>query len=146
MSSMFRGEYTHTIDTKGRMIMPAKLRDSLGESFIITKGMDGCLMAYDTAEWEEFEKKLQGLPLTNKNARKLVRHFSGGAMDVDCDGQGRILVPNNLREYAGLTKDVVLVGMGNRVEIWSKARYEEDATYEDMDEVAAALEEMGLGI
>jgi len=128
------------------MIMPAKLRDLLGESFIITKGMDGCLMAYDTTEWEKFETKLRDLPITNKNARKLVRHFSGGAADVSCDGQGRVLIPNNLREYANLSKETVLVGMGNRVEIWSRERYDEDATYEDMDEVAQALEEMGLGI
>lgn len=143
---MFRGEYNHTIDTKGRMSVPSKLRDSLGESFVVTKGLDGCLMAYATEEWEKFEEKLQSLPLTNKNARKLVRHFSGGAIDVEVDGQGRILLPANLREHAGLVKEVVFIGMGNRVEIWSKSKYEEDGTYEDMDEVASTLEDMGLGI
>jgi len=143
---MFRGEYNHTIDTKGRMSVPSKLRDALGDTFVVTKGLDGCLMAYNTCEWENFEQKLQELPLTNKNARKLVRHFSGGAVDVEIDGQGRILLPANLREHAGLTKEVVLIGMGNRVEIWSRDKYETDGTYEDMDEVASALEDMGLGI
>ena len=143
---MYRGEYNHTIDAKGRMIVPSKLRDALGAAFVLTKGLDGCLMAYDTKEWEKFEEKLQSLPVTNKNARKLVRHFSGGAADVELDSQGRILIPGNLREYAALGKDAVLLGMGNRVELWSRERYEEDGTYEDMDEVATALEDMGLGI
>lgn len=141
---MYRGEYNHTIDAKGRMIVPSKLRDALGESFVLTKGLDGCLMAYDIAEWEKFEEKLQALPITNKNARKLVRHFSAGAADVDLDGQGRILVPSNLREYAGLTKEAVFLGMGNRVEIWSRENYEADGMYENMDEVAATLEDMGI--
>ncbi|MCR5594403.1 MAG: division/cell wall cluster transcriptional repressor MraZ [Lachnospiraceae bacterium] len=143
---MYRGEYTHSIDAKGRLIVPSKLRETLGDSFVLTKGLDGCLMAYDTEEWEEFETKLQELPVTNKNARKLVRHFSGGAADAECDSQGRVLIPANLREYAGLTKEAVLLGMGNRIEIWSKERYETEGTYEDMDEVASALEDMGLGI
>jgi len=143
---MFRGEYNHTIDIKGRMIVPAKLREALGETFVLTKGLDECLMAYDSEEWQRFEEKLQGLPVTNKNARKLVRHFSGGAADVGCDGQGRVLIPGNLREYASITKEVVLLGMGNRVEIWSKEKYDEFGTYEDMDEVASALEDMGLMI
>lgn len=146
MANMYRGEYNHTIDTKGRMIVPAKLRDALGDTFVLTKGLDGCLMAYDTAEWEKFEEKLQELPVTNKNARKLVRHFSGGAADVECDGQGRILIPSNLREYASLVKEAVLLGMGNRIEIWSRERYEEEGAYEDMEEVASALEDMGLSI
>lgn len=143
---MYRGEYSHTIDAKGRMMVPAKLKEALGDSFVVTKGLDECLMAYDTEEWQRFEEKLQGLPVTNKNARKLVRHFSGGAADVNCDGQGRILIPSNLREYASITKEVVLLGMGNRVEIWSKEKYNEFGTYEDMDEVAGALEDMGLMI
>lgn len=143
---MFRGEYSHTIDAKGRTIVPSKLREGLGESFVLTKGLDGCLMAYSSDEWEKFEEKLQSLPITNKNARKIVRHFSGGAADVDCDGQGRILIPSNLREYASLAKDAVFLGMGNRVEIWSRESYDEDGTYEDMDEVAMTLEEMGLSI
>ncbi len=143
---MFRGEYSHSIDSKGRLIIPSKLRTALGDAFVLTKGLDGCLMAYATEEWEEFETKLNELPLTNKNARKLVRHFLGGAADAETDSQGRVLIPTNLREYSGLTKDAVLLGMGNRIEIWSKEKYETEGTYEDMDEVASALEDMGLSI
>jgi len=143
---MFRGEYVHTIDAKGRMIVPSKLRDSLGDAFVLTKGLDECLMAYSADEWQNFEEKLQSLPVTNSNARKLVRHFSGGAADVMLDSQGRILVPANLRKYASLDKEVVFLGMGNRVEIWSQEKYSEYGTYEDMDEVASALEDMGIMI
>ena len=141
---MYRGEYSHTIDAKGRMSIPAKLKNQLGDSFVITRSMDGCLMAFDTEEWDKFEEKLKSLPFTNKDARTIVRYFTGGASDVDVDAQGRILVPAYLREYAGLTKDAVVIGMGNRVEIWSRERYEADATYDNMDEVAAALESMGI--
>ena len=141
---MYRGEYSHTIDTKGRMSMPAKLRDALGDSFVLTLGLDKCLLAYDTAEWEKFESKLIELPSTNSKVRKLVRHFTGGAADVDVDGQGRILIPAKLREYAGLTKETVVVGMGNRVEIWSRETYDAEATYEDISEVVEALEESGI--
>ena len=143
---MFRGEYSHSIDSKGRLIIPSRLRNSLGDAFVLTKGLDECLMAYDTDEWASFERKLHDLPVTNKNARKLVRHFLGGAVDIEADSQGRILIPLNLREYAGLTRDAVLVGMGSRIEIWSRERYESEGTYEDMDEVAGALQDMGLGI
>ena len=99
---MFRGEYSHSIDSKGRIIIPSKLRASLGDTFVLTKGLDGCLMAYATEDWEEFESKLRELPVTNKNARKLVRHFLGGAADIEADSQGRVLIPTNLREYSGI--------------------------------------------
>lgn len=143
---MFRGEYSHSIDAKGRLIVPSRLRDELGENFVLTKGLDTCLMAYASEEWDAFEAKLRELPVTNKNARKLVRHFSGGASDAESDSQGRVLIPQNLREYAGLNREAVFLGMGNRIEIWSKERYEAEGTYEDMDEVASALEDMGLSI
>lgn len=144
---MFYGEYSHSIDAKGRTIIPSRLRNSLGDTFYVTKGLDRCLLAYAAEDWQEFESKLKELPqTTNANARKLVRHFLGGAKDVESDSQGRTLIPPNLREYAGLTKDVVFIGMGNRIEIWSKERYETEGTYEDMDEVASALEDMGLSI
>ena len=143
---MFRGEYSHSIDSKGRLIIPSKLRTALGDTFVLTKGLDECLMAYNTEEWDIFEGKLKELPLTNKNARKLIRHFSGGASDIETDSQGRALIPTNLREYAGLTKEAVLVGMGNRIEIWSKDRYETEGTYDDLDEIVHSLEDMGLSI
>lgn len=143
---MFMGEYNHTIDAKGRVIIPSKFRESLGEEFVVTKGLDGCLFVYDNAEWNLFEEKLKALPLTNKDARKFVRFFLAGAAGVEVDKQGRILLPPNLREFAGLNKDVVLVGVASRVEIWSREKWEDTAAYEDMDEIAENMSELGLGI
>ena len=143
---MFMGEYNHTIDTKGRLIIPSKFREALGEEFVVTKGLDGCLFVFDNNEWSAFESKLKTLPITNKDARKFVRFFLAGAASVEVDKQGRILVPGVLREFSKLLKDVVLIGVGSRVEIWSKKRWEGTATYEDMDEIAEHMAELGLGI
>ena len=114
------GEYNHTIDTKGRLIVPSKFREALGDEFVVTKGLDGCLFVYDNKEWTVFEEKLKSLPLTNKDARQFVRFFLAGAASVEVDKQGRILIPSVLREFAELDKDVVLVGVASRIEIWSK--------------------------
>lgn len=143
---MFMGEYNHTIDVKGRVIIPSRFRESLGEEFVVTKGLDGCLFVYDNEEWNRFEEKLKALPLTNKDARKFVRFFLAGAAGVEVDKQGRILLPPNLREFAGLNKDVVLVGVASRVEIWSREKWEDTAAYEDMDEIAEHMSDLGLGI
>ncbi|MBQ6806012.1 MAG: division/cell wall cluster transcriptional repressor MraZ [Lachnospiraceae bacterium] len=143
---MFMGEYNHTIDAKGRLIIPSKFREALGDVFVVTKGLDGCLFVYDNAEWNAFEEKLKSLPLTNKDARQFVRFFLAGAAEVEVDKQGRILVPNVLREFADLSKDVVLIGVASRIEIWSKERFEGMATYEDMEEIAEHMAELGLGI
>ena len=143
---MFMGEYNHTIDAKGRLIIPSKFRDSLGDEFVVTKGLDGCLFVYDNKEWSVFEEKLKSLPLTNKDARQFVRFFLAGATLAEVDKQGRILVPANLREFAGLEKEVVLVGVASRVEIWSKARWEDAASYDDVEEIAEHMAELGLGI
>ena len=143
---MFMGEYNHTIDAKGRLIIPSKFREALGDVFVVTKGLDGCLFVYDNAEWNAFEEKLKSLPLTNKDARQVVRFFLAGAAEVEVDKQGRILVPNVLREFADLSKDVVLIGVASRIEIWSKERFEGMATYEDMEEIAEHMAELGLGI
>ncbi len=143
---MFMGEYNHTIDTKGRLIIPSKFREALGDVFVVTKGLDGCLFVYDNAEWNVFEEKLKSLPLTNKDARQFVRFFLAGAAEAEVDKQGRILVPNVLREFAQLNKEVVLIGVGSRIEIWSKERFEGMAAYEDMDEIAEHMAELGLGI
>jgi MraZ protein len=140
------GEYNHTIDAKGRLIIPSKFREVLGEEFVVTKGLDGCLFVFDNNEWSVFENKLKTLPITNKDARKFVRFFLAGAASVEVDKQGRILVPGVLREFSELLKDVVLIGVGSRVEIWSKERWEGTATYEDMDEIAEHMAELGLGI
>ena len=102
---MFMGEYSHTIDTKGRLIVPSKFRESLGDSFVVTKGLDGCLFVYDMTEWKSFEEKLKELPMSHRDTRKFARFFLAGASQVEVDKQGRILIPNVLREFAGLEKD-----------------------------------------
>ena len=143
---MFMGEYNHTIDTKGRLIIPSKFREVLGDDFVVTKGLDGCLFVYDNTEWSAFEEKLKALPLMNKESRKFVRFFLAGAASVEVDKQGRILLPAVLRDFAGITKDAVLVGVGNRVEIWSKDRWEGTVTYQDMEEISRHMIELGIGI
>ena len=143
---MFMGEYNHTIDAKGRVIVPSKFRDTLGDEFVVTKGLDGCLFAYDNQEWAAFEEKLKSLPITNKEARSFVRFFLAGAAAVEVDKQGRILLPASLREFAELAKDVVLIGVGSRIEIWSKERWEGTSSFEDMDSIAEHMAELGLGI
>ncbi len=143
---MFMGEYNHTIDTKGRLIVPSKFREALGDEFVVTKGLDGCLFVYDNTEWAAFEEKLKGLPLTNKDARAFVRFFLAGAATVEVDKQGRILLPSVLREFAQITKDAVLVGVASRIEIWSREKWEAAANYEDMDEIAEHMADLGLGI
>ena len=143
---MFMGEYNHTIDATGRLIVPSKFRETLGDTFVVTKGLDGCLFVYDNEEWGVFEEKLKSLPITNKEARQFVRFFLAGAAEVEVDKQGRILVPNVLREFAELNKDVVLIGVASRIEIWSKERFEGMTAYEDMDEIAEHMAELGLGI
>lgn len=141
---MFMGEYNHTIDAKGRLIIPSKFRESLGEEFVVTKGLDGCLFVYDNHEWHLFEEKLKGLPLNSPDARKFTRFFLAGAAMAEVDKQGRILIPPVLRDFAALEKDVTLIGVGGRVEIWSKERYEGTVTYDDMEEVTAHMTELGL--
>lgn len=140
---MFIGEYQHNIDAKGRMIMPAKFRDGLGESFVITKGLDNCLFAYSQEEWANLEAKLKTLPLSSKDARAFVRFFFAGATECEVDKQGRILIPASLREHASLTKDVVVIGVSTRVEIWDKDTWER---YDDIsaDEIAEKMESLGI--
>ena len=120
---MLMGEYEHSLDVKGRLIMPAKLREDMGEKFIITKGLDGCLFGFSQNEWTNFEEKLKALPLTNKNARDFVRFFLSGAIECEIDKQGRFLITSNLREYAKLEKDTVIIGVGTRIEIWDKEKW-----------------------
>lgn len=143
---MFMGEYNHTIDPKGRVIIPSKFRETLGDEFVITKGLDGCLFVYDTKEWNVFEEKLKSLPITNKDARQFVRFFLAGAAAVEVDKQGRVLIPPVLRDFAVLQKDVVLIGVASRVEIWSKERWDGTADYNDMEEIAEHMADLGLGI
>jgi len=143
---MFMGEYNHTIDTKGRLIIPSKFREQLGDEFIVTKGLDGCLFVFPRNEWQIFEEKLRTLPLTQKNARKFTRFFVAGATTCEVDKQGRILLPQTLREFAGLEKDVVLAGNLNRIEIWSKESWAQNSAFDDMDDIAEQMTDLGLVI
>ncbi|MDO4616324.1 MAG: division/cell wall cluster transcriptional repressor MraZ [Lachnospiraceae bacterium] len=143
---MFMGEYSHSVDAKGRLIIPVRFRDELGDNFVITKGLDGCLYIYPSSEWMLFQEKLRKLPLTNKNARTLVRFFVSGAAECELDKQGRILIPATQREFAGITKDVVLAGSIDRIEVWSKERWSENSDFDNMDVFAEELENIGLSI
>ncbi len=143
---MFMGEYDHTADAKGRLFVPSKFRDELGKKFVVTRGLDGCLYAYGEEEWHRVKEDITTNPaLNDKNGREFKRIFFAGAAEVEVDGQGRILLPAKLREYAGIEKEVVSVGIGTKVEIWSKERYEKmDTSYEKMDAVMEALSGMGI--
>ena len=143
---MFMGEYNHTIDAKGRLIIPAKFREVLGDEFVVTKGMDGCLFVFDNSEWQAFAEKLRSLPMIDKEVRQFTRFFLAGAASVEVDKQGRILLPSVLRDFAGITKDTVLIGVGSRIEIWSKDRWEGTVTYQDMDESSTHMVELGIGL
>lgn len=122
---MFMGEYYHHVDMKGRLIIPAKLRESLGETFILTRGLDRCLFGYPLNEWSIIEEKLKALPLTKKDARAFTRFFFSGASECEIDKQGRINISTPLFQYAKLEKECVILGVSNRIEIWSKDLWEE---------------------
>ena len=143
---MFMGEYNHTIDAKGRLIIPAKFREALGDEFVVTKGMDGCLFVFDNSEWQAFAEKLRSLPMIDKEVRQFTRFFFVCSASVEVDKQGRILIPSVLREFADITKDAVLIGVGSRIEIWSKDRWEGTVTYQDMEDISKHMVELGIGI
>ncbi len=140
---MFMGTYGHSIDAKGRVIVPAKFREVLGDSFVVTLGLDGCLFVYPEEEWEDFVKQLKELP-GSKEARKLQRYFMAGAAPCDVDKQGRVLIPSSLREKVGLDKDVVFVGVMSKIEIWSKERWEDNNDFDNVDDIAEHMSEFGL--
>lgn len=141
---MLIGEYEHSLDAKGRLIMPAKLREDIGETFIVTKGLDGCLFAFSKTEWSNFEAKLRTLPVSNKNARDFTRFFFAGAIECEIDKQGRFLISGNLREFAGLDKDVVIIGMTSRLEIWSKEKWAACDEAISADEIAENMSMLGI--
>lgn len=116
---MFLGEYQHSIDEKGRVIMPARFRDQLGPSFIVTRGLDGCLFVYPPDEWAKLSNEVQNLPLARKDARAFTRLLFSGAAEVECDKQGRVSIPTPLRDFANIQKDVVIIGVSARLEIWA---------------------------
>ena len=142
---MFMGEYNHSIDAKGRVIIPVKFREELGSEFVVTKGMDGCLYLFPFAAWNEFEEKLRSMPVTvNKESRKFARFFMAGAGTVELDKQGRILIPPVLREFAGLQKNIVIAGVLDRVEIWDHEKWIENSQYDDLDEIAGHMSDIGF--
>ena len=141
---MFKGESRHSIDMKGRLTVPVKMRETLGEAFVVTKGLDGCLFVFDMNGWEAFEEKLLALPLNNPDARQLSRFFLAGAVDAEIDKQGRILIPANLLSYAQIQKEAVVAGVGNRAEIWSEARYEGATAFDDINDIATKMNDYGL--
>ena len=120
---MFMGEYHHTIDEKGRIIIPSKFREDLGEKFIITRGIENCLFVYSLSSWEKITNKLESLPFTKKDARQFVRFFLSGATTAEFDKQGRVNVTSPLVSYANLQKDCVVIGTGDRLEIWSEENW-----------------------
>lgn len=122
---MFLGEYQHSLDSKGRIIVPAKLREELGARFIATKGLDNCLFLYPLDEWRTIEAKVRSLPFTKADVRSFARFLFSGASELEIDKQGRILLPPNLREYAEIEKDLIIIGVGARVEIWASDKWEQ---------------------
>jgi len=143
---MFIGEFTHNLDVKGRIAMPVKFRDKVSGGAIITRGLDHCLFVFTNKEWEVLAQKLIALPLAQANSRAFVRLMLAGAMDVELDKQGRILIPDYLREYAGLKKEIVIAGVYNRMEIWDKEKWNEykAKTESASDEIAEKLGELGI--
>ncbi|BDR56208.1 division/cell wall cluster transcriptional repressor MraZ [Xylocopilactobacillus apis] len=121
---MFMGEFRHNLDQKGRIIIPSKFRSELGGSFIVTRGMDGCLFVYSQLSWDSLVKKLSSLPLTKKDSRAFSRFFYSGATEVEIDKQGRINLPQNLISFAKLEKECIVLGVNSRVEIWDADTYQ----------------------
>jgi MraZ protein len=143
---MFMGEYKHSVDDKNRMIIPSKFRESLGDKFVMTKGLDGCLFLYPLSEWSILEEKLKSLPFTKSDARSFVRFFFSGATECELDRQGRVLVPHNLKEFCKIAKEVVIIGVSTRVEIWAEEVWTEysreaETTYE---EIAEKMVDLGI--
>ena len=122
---MFKGEHSHTLDSKGRLIMPSKFRQNLGDQFVAAKGLERCLFVFPMTEWNALEANLKELPFTKGDYRAFTRLFFSGAEDCEFDRQGRFLIPQGLRDYAGIDRDVMAIGVSNRVEIWAKAEWEQ---------------------
>lgn len=143
---MFMGEYEHCIDSKGRAVIPAKFREELGSRFVITKGIDKCIFVYPMNEWKAFEEKIKALPMTDKGVRRFVRYLFSGACECEPDNQGRISIPQNLRKHAEITKEIVSIGVADKIEIWSRENWE---IYSDEDnfidnELADKMAELGI--
>ncbi len=143
---MFIGEFNYKIDSKKRLAVPAKFRDDLDGKVVVTRGLDGCLFLYTLDEWEKLAEKISSLPLSQANARSFARVMLAGAMELELDSSGRILLPDYLKEYADLEKDVVIAGVYNRMEIWDKDEWEDykEEAESDVGDVAEGLKELGV--
>ncbi len=140
--TMFGGEFQHGLDTKGRLILPVRIREELGTKFVLTKGLDGCLFIFPPESWQAFSEKLQALPTSSEAARKLRRYFIGSSVDCETDKQGRFLIPPVLRNFAEIDKDVTVLGVADRIELWSTKRYDayQNAEEESIESIAAELD------
>ncbi len=139
---MLIGEYQHNIDPKGRVIVPSRFREDLGERFYITKGLDGCLFVLSSEEWSKLQEKISAMPVSR--ARGLQRFFFSGAVEAEPDKQGRVLVPQSLREYAGLAKDVTFIGASSRAELWDSARWTAFNSTLTQDSIAEAMDSLNF--
>lgn len=143
---VFMGEFQHSLDDKARITIPAKFRDELGASFVITRGLDQCLFVYPRKEWEVLEEKLRAMPLARGDARQFIRFFFSGAAECDLDKQGRIVVPANLREYAGITQECIVIGVGARMEVWDQEKWKQysSGAADAFNELASGLVDLDL--
>ncbi len=139
---MFYGEYRHTMDTKGRLFIPAKLREKLGEGFMLSRGFDKCVCIYPKAEWEKFTEKIEELPVAKE--RHIRRYFYSGANEGSVDAQGRVTLAQMYREFAKLEKDVVIVGNRSHLELWSANAWEEEQKFIDNEDITNELIELGF--
>ncbi len=143
---MFRGEISHSIDAKGRIVIPTKFRSDLGDQFIITKGLGKCLFVFTLNDWTSYEQKVQNMPISDADLRRFVRFFFGSAHDAETDSNGRVLIPQNLRDYAGLDKDIISLGLPGRIEIWGKENWDEyngESNFVD-DDLASKMFQLGI--
>lgn len=139
---MLIGQYEHSIDAKGRINVPARFREDLGERFIVTRGLDGCVAVYSMSEWNAWEEKMKAQP--EAKSRNLKRFFFAGASEVEPDKQGRIVIPPHLRKYAGLEKDVIVIGAGDRAEVWNADRWYENDLQLTSDMVAQEMDQLNF--
>ncbi|HZJ85125.1 MAG TPA: division/cell wall cluster transcriptional repressor MraZ [Syntrophomonadaceae bacterium] len=143
---MFLGEHQHSLDTKGRITIPSKFRNELGDKFVATKGLDNCIFLYPLSEWQEIEDKLNKLPVSRADVRSFVRFFFSGAAELEIDKQGRTVIPMNLREYAEIERDTVIIGVGSRIEVWSTGKWAEynETASSSFEEIAENLVDLGI--
>lgn len=141
---MFMGQYSHSIDDKGRLIMPSKFREQLGKEFVMTQGSEGCLFVYSLDEWKKIESRVQEMALSGEKGRKFMRVFFSSAAALELDKQGRVVIPGNLKKFAGLDKEVELIGSVTRIEIWDRVRWDEYISDTDLDELSDYVAGEGL--